>query len=132
MVKRVVFCIYSDHIPIVLSTSQFNSGPKLFRFFNMWCKGLDLQDLVSSTWREMESPSLSTWDKFKQLRVKVKSWQATRFSSVVSRSRKCESEMVNLFRSPSSSNAEEIKSFSLRKRELDLKLKHLRTIEDQY
>lgn len=38
--------------------------------------------------------------------------------------------MVNLLRNHSPSNAEEVEFFSLRKRELDLELKHLRTIEE--
>lgn len=57
VLQRVMFRLISDHIPIVLSSGQFSSELKPFRFFNIWCKDPDLQSLVSSTWQELDFSS---------------------------------------------------------------------------
>lgn len=74
MIQRAMFKMLSDHIPIVLSSGQILYGPRLFRFFNTWCKGAEPQNLVSNLWHELDLSSSSLWFKFSQLRAKIRNW----------------------------------------------------------
>lgn len=73
----------------------------------------------------------SLWTKLKQLRYKVKNWQASRFARDMERSKMCELELASLLSAPVPVNVRERESFFSKKRDLDLEIKHLRIIEDQ-
>lgn len=131
MIQRAVFRMLSDNIPIVLSSGQFLSGLRPFRFFYTWCKDIKLQNLVSNLWHVLDLSSSSLQFKFSQLRAKIWDWQSVRYSSSVSRSRECELELSSLLCSPLPQNIEELECFVSKKRELSLELHHHRLIEDQ-
>lgn len=89
-VQKVEFCLWFDHIPVTLSSGELSGGPRPFKIFNIWCKDLILQGLVSSSWLQLDSSSLSLWQMFSQLRAKVKNWQSDNYSSMRCRSRECD------------------------------------------
>lgn len=47
-IHKTVLCHISDHIPIMLTTESFNTGPCPFRFINIWCQNQELKVLVKS------------------------------------------------------------------------------------
>lgn len=67
-----------------------------------------MKNLVSNSWHELDLSFSSLCFKFSQLRMKVKNWQAAKYSLSVIRSKECETELSTMVTSPVPQNTNEL------------------------
>ncbi|KAK8682807.1 hypothetical protein V6N13_055180 [Hibiscus sabdariffa] len=75
----------SDHVPLRLSSSVVDWGPRPFRFLNCWLEKRGHVKLMESEWHrisEEASTSLSILEKLRRLKGFLKVWTRESFGSV--------------------------------------------------
>ncbi|GKB47601.1 RNA-directed DNA polymerase, eukaryota [Tanacetum coccineum] len=69
---------FSDHCPLILSTSSSDFGPCPFKFFNSWLNHVELQTIVVSTWSKGDldnRPDVNLLKKLKAVKFAIKEWR---------------------------------------------------------
>ena len=90
--------IHSDHSPCIVSVLGDNDrGASPFKFFNMWTKHEDFQDIVSNTWgmHVVGSAMFRLCKKLKSLKEPLKSLNKHHFSHISARAKTAEEELVH-------------------------------------
>lgn len=64
-------CI-SDHCPIILKSSDFEWGPRPFRFQDVWLSHKGCMDIVKKSWKKADG--LTIMDKLKNVKNELKTW----------------------------------------------------------
>jgi hypothetical protein len=75
---------YSDHAPMVISNSQHDHHPHIFRFLNMWTSHPTFNGVVASIWNtNIRENSYDTMTiKLKLLKSHLKSWNTLVFGNI--------------------------------------------------
>ncbi|GJY76103.1 putative RNA-directed DNA polymerase [Tanacetum coccineum] len=71
-----------DHCPIVLKDMDVDFGPKPFRVFDLWLEEVDIEQLVSHSWKKDvrgSRPDYRFRDKLKNVKADLKVWSKMRF-----------------------------------------------------
>jgi hypothetical protein len=78
----------SDHCPLILKRSNFDWGPKPFRFNNHWLVHKDYKNVVEEIWRNQ---SINGWmgimlkEKLKSIKIRLKEWSKEEFGGMEAR-----------------------------------------------
>lgn len=72
--QTAIICILSYHILIVISSVDLQSGPRVLRFFNIWCHNKNLVELVKNSWRDLSMHPGLLWDRMNMVKSKVSRW----------------------------------------------------------
>ncbi|GFZ10604.1 hypothetical protein Acr_22g0000020 [Actinidia rufa] len=90
--------IHSDHSPCTISVMGENDrGPNPFKFFNMWTRHEDFQNIVSNTWgmHVVGSAMFRLCKKLKSLKEPLKSLNKHHFSHISERVKAAEVELAH-------------------------------------
>lgn len=96
----MVFKFTSDHLPICLSSTEFFSGTRPFRFFNAWGDHSDLNKVVKEVWGDTKGGDSCLWNRLKKIKGAVSKWQEDQYSSNMRRLTKCEVALSKLMAKP--------------------------------
>ncbi|KAL4291642.1 hypothetical protein GQ457_14G009450 [Hibiscus cannabinus] len=64
----------SDHIPILLSTGEWDWGPRPFKFINAWLEKEDCRQVVDEVWAKNRNSKLGIAFKLKIAKMALKQW----------------------------------------------------------
>lgn len=89
----------SDHSPLVLKASfQMHSGPRRFRFQNMWIKRPDFLDVVKRCWSESQQGyGMYLFScKLRNLKQSLRIWNRDKFGNVFRNVKEAEDRVKQL------------------------------------
>ena len=70
----------SDHCPLLLNSKDSESGPKPFRFQNVWLTHPDCLKLIRNTW--VAASDLGIADKLRAVKKELKNWNTSVFGHI--------------------------------------------------
>ncbi|KAF9625384.1 hypothetical protein IFM89_022176 [Coptis chinensis] len=93
----------SDHVALVLHmTGVADSGPKPFRFHDMWSKDVSCEGVIENCWSHpsLGSPSFILNSKFKLLRTFLWTWNREVFGNNFTHIKESEMKLTSLLSEP--------------------------------
>lgn len=81
----------SDHCPLLVHSKTQNWGPKPFPFQNCWLTDPNCLKIVKQVW--LDSGNLTTLNKLRAVKSKLKEWNLEEFGNIDSNIRFCEDEI---------------------------------------
>ncbi|KAF9620611.1 hypothetical protein IFM89_013637 [Coptis chinensis] len=79
-------------------TGVVDSGPKPFRFHDMWCKDVSCEGVIENCWSHLSlgSPSFILNSKFKFLRTSLRTWNREVFGNIFTQIKESETKLTSL------------------------------------